>query len=62
MENPIMPGDHVQKITGDYRFIGVVVARFTKRSGLIRIVVENNDGILHIFNEKQLELVTKKNK
>lgn len=60
MDNPIMPGDHVQKVTGDYKFIGVVVARFTKLSGLVRIVAENSDGILHIFSEKQLRIKDEK--
>lgn len=46
--------DHVQKIGGDYSFKGVVVAAFTKLSGAERYVVENQDGVLFIFNEKNL--------
>ena len=48
-------GDNVKKITGDYKFEGVVVAAFEKLSGKQRYVVENEDGILHIFSEKNLE-------
>ncbi len=50
-------GDKVKKITGDYEFVGVVVAKFEKTNGLIRYVVENENGILHIFSEKNLELI-----
>ena len=45
---------HVVKTGGDYSFEGVVVARFHKLSGKERVVVENSDGILHIFNPTQL--------
>jgi hypothetical protein len=48
-------GDKVRKTGGDYRFDGVVVCAFTKLSGARRYVVEDNRGILHIFNEAQLE-------
>lgn len=48
-------GDKVKKITGDYRFEGEVVAAFHKRNGMVRYVVENDDGMLFIFNESQLE-------
>jgi hypothetical protein len=47
-------GDLVVKLRGDYIFEGVVVAKFKKRSGAVRFVVENNDGILHIFSEANL--------
>lgn len=47
-------GDKVEKISGDYTFEGIVVAAFSKLSGKTRYVVENPDGILHIFSEKQL--------
>lgn len=50
-------GDRVTKTTGDYTFTGTVVASFPKRSGETRVVVENDDGILHIFNPKQLAAV-----
>jgi hypothetical protein len=48
-------GDQVIKTGGDYVFSGEVRAVFSKRSGQVRVVVENPDGILHIFNPRQLE-------
>lgn len=48
-------GDQVKKVTGDYVFQGEIVAIFKKKSGSVRVVVENPDGILHIFNPTQLE-------
>lgn len=53
-------GDDVAKTSGDYRYRGIVVAAFRKRCGLERYVVENDDGILFIFNERQLELVDRR--
>ncbi len=47
-------GQEVVKSGGDYTFRGVVVAAFEKLSGKVRYVVENRDGILHIFSESQL--------
>lgn len=48
-------GELVQKDAGDYRFIGKVVSLFKKLDGVsIRYVVENGDGVLHIFNGAQL--------
>lgn len=45
----------VKKVTGDYKFEGFVVSCFYKRDGKsIRYVVENDDGILHIYSEKNL--------
>ncbi len=52
------PGQQVYKGVGDYRFAGVVVSAFRKLSGNVRYVVENADGILHIFSESQLSEVT----
>lgn len=49
-------GTRVRKVTGDYRFEGVVVAAFGKLNGQRRYVVENADGILHIFSGKNLEV------
>jgi hypothetical protein len=43
-------GYRVEKTGGDYRFAGEVRAVFTKRNGVVRYVVENDDGILHIFS------------
>ena len=47
-------GDTVEKTTGDYVFKGIIVAKFYKLSGAERFVVENQDGILHIFSRKNL--------
>lgn len=47
-------GDMVAKRGGDYYFFGQVRSIFTKKSGIERVVVENSDGILHIFNPGQL--------
>ena len=51
----IQLGDKVRKVGGDYRFDGVVVSVFSKLSGVRRCVVEDDRGVLFIFNEKQLE-------
>ncbi len=50
------PGDAVVKSSG-YEFPGVVRAAFTTSGGVVRYVVEHstNVGLLHIFNEGQLE-------
>jgi len=47
-------GDAVRKTGGDYRFEGVVVGIIVKLSGAIRYVVEDERGLLFIFNETQL--------
>jgi len=47
-------GDKVRKPKG-YKFEGAVVSKFWNLSGQTRYVVENGDGILHIFNEDQIE-------
>src|SRR5262245_59243380 len=53
-------GDRVRKTGGDYMFVGHVIMRGTKiKSDAIRYVVENADGLLHIFNEQQLILIKK---
>jgi hypothetical protein len=49
-------GDCVSKLRGDYSFDGVVVATFNKLSGARRYVVENRDGVLHIFSGSNLGL------
>lgn len=46
-------GDKVSKIGGDYRFDGVVVAVFAKLSGVVRIVVEDDRGLLFIARTDQ---------
>lgn len=49
-------GDLVVKETGDYTFEGWVISVFMKRSGKVRYVVENPQGILHIFSNGNLTL------
>jgi len=51
-------GERVTKTSGDYTYEGVVVAQIVKRDGItVRYVVENDDGMLFIFNSAQLETV-----
>lgn len=51
-------GSRVKKVVGDYKFEGVVVAVFFKLDKTsYRVVVENADGVLHIFSSKQLDFV-----
>ena len=47
--------DEVEKVGGDYTFVGVVVADFKKLSGLRRFAVEDDRGVLHIYSEKNLK-------
>lgn len=53
-------GEKVTKVSG-YSFTGVVVARFNTLADKPRYVVEctvnGASGMLHIYNEKQLERV-----
>ena len=49
--------DKVKKIGGDYTFEGTIVAKFNKISGIIRYVVEDDRGVLHVYSEKCLELL-----
>lgn len=49
-------GDYVIKNTGDYTFEGEVRAVVSKKSGEVRFVVEDDRGLLFIFNENQLKL------
>ena len=48
-------GDKVSKVGGDYRFDGTVVAAFRKLSGVVRFVVEDDRGVLHIYSAKNLK-------
>lgn len=58
-------GDYVEKIGGDYEFLGRVVSVFRKfcrhdfregvPTGPARCVVQNIDGVVHIFNESQIK-------
>lgn len=61
METQFKVGDLVEKVGGDYTFVGYVVAVFAKRSGAIRLVVEDDRGVLHVYSEKILRLVEAKN-
>lgn len=53
-EEPFAVSDRVEKVGGDYLFDGTIVAAFVKISGKRRYVVENQQGILHIFSGLQL--------
>ena len=51
-------GDQVYKDTGDYDYEGVIVTKFAKlHGGHVRYVVENDAGILMIFNDRQIKPV-----
>lgn len=50
-------GETVKKDSGDYVFEGEIVSVFRKKSGVIRIVVEDDRGLLFIFNQNSLERV-----
>lgn len=52
-------GDQAYKPKG-YKFDSIIVAVFMNTKGQVRIVAENRDGLLHIFNEEQLEKVSEK--
>jgi len=53
-------GDLVEKVGGDYQFVGHGVCVFAKLSGAIRLVVEDDRGVLHVYSEKILRLVETK--
>lgn len=55
MSDRFTEGDKVFKPKG-YKFPGTVVTVFKKLDGQIRLVVEDDRGSLHIFNEDQVEL------
>ena len=52
-------GIKVKKVGGDYTYEGVIAGIILKTSGEIRYVVEDDRGMLFIFNEKSLELLPK---
>jgi hypothetical protein len=53
----MIAGSYVRKVKG-YPFDGVVLSKFVTTEGNTRFVVEHADsGMLHIFNETQLEEV-----
>lgn len=47
-------GDKVHKPVG-YKFNSTIVSVFETVEGKVRIVAENEDGLLHIFSESNLE-------
>jgi hypothetical protein len=49
--------DKVEKVGGDYTFEGIVVSVFKKLSGLTRLVVEDDRGVLHVYSEKILRKI-----
>lgn len=55
--NKFKLGDKVYKPEG-YKFPGTVVSVFEKTTGEVRLVVEDDRGLLHIFNESQLDFRT----
>jgi hypothetical protein len=55
-ETKFKVGDKVYKPKG-YKFISTIVSVFTTVAGNVRVVAENGDGLLHIFNEDNLELI-----
>lgn len=54
---PYKVGDRVRRRNSDYRFDGVVVAAFSKLSGAVRYVVEDDRGILFVQSESSIEPV-----
>ena len=57
-QDPIIVGDTIEKTKGDYRFKGKVVSVFSKASGAVRLVAENSDGLLFIFNPQHIQRET----
>lgn len=51
-------GDKVFKPKG-YKFDSIIVSVFKTTKDEIRVVAENGEGLLHIFNENNLELTIK---
>lgn len=56
MQSQFKVGDKVEKVGGDYSFVGVVVSVFQKLSGAVRLVVEDDRGVLHVYSEKNLRM------
>lgn len=56
MESQFKVGNKVEKVGGDYTFVGVVVSVFQKLSGAVRLVVEDDRGVLHVYSEKNLRM------
>lgn len=51
---PYPVGTKFEKTGGDYNFKGEIVAVFSKKSGAVRYVGENEDGLLFIFNHASI--------
>ena len=51
-------GDTVERVNSDYKFVGTVRSVFEKNSGLVRYVVEDDRGVLFIWNRKNFEKVS----
>lgn len=51
-------GDIVERVNSDYKFVGTVRSVFEKNSGLVRYVVEDDRGVLFIWNRKNFEKVS----
>jgi hypothetical protein len=52
-------GQLVEKVGGDYQFVGNIVAKFSKLSGAVRYVVEDDRGVLHVYSAKILRIKEK---
>lgn len=50
-------GNKVRRVNSDYEFIGTIVSVFKKTSGLTRYVVEDDRGVLFIWQAKNFEKV-----
>lgn len=48
--------DQVEKVGGDYTFVGTVVASFRKLNGIWRYVVQDDRGVLHIYSAANLKM------
>lgn len=51
---PFPVGELVRKVGGDYTWFGDVRCCYLKRSGVWRVVSENDAGLNHIFSPQQL--------
>lgn len=53
----ISVGDRVRRVNSDYEFIGHVVSVFSKLSGVVRYVVEDDRGVLFIWRRNNMEKI-----
>lgn len=66
MNSEIKVGQRFKKTGGDYEFEGEVVAIFRKRvrngmaAGPVRVVGEDDRGLLFIFDPNRIELIWKR--